>query len=136
MSNLRTCSGCGEQCACTQQENYPDNGWVLPFDTFGYYGGFDDNVDVLLTDVPSRQWVLCHDCVVKFLTLFPRLRDTFSKGLHLCESETPCCEWAWRGTDRFGEYETNESGELVPASGAHYQVVENGLWVDAKQNNE
>ena len=80
--------------------------------------------------------MLCHDCVVKFLTLFPRLRDTFSKGLHLCESETPCCEWAWRGTDKFGEYETNESGELVPASGAHYQVVENGLWVDAKQNNE
>lgn len=134
MSNFRECSGCGVEQPCTQQKNYPDNGWVLPFDTFGYYGGFDDNVDVLLSDVQSRQWVLCHDCVVKFLTLFPRLQDTFAKGLHPCEGETPCCEWAWRGTDKFGEYETNESGELVPASGAHYQIVQNGLWVDAKSD--
>ena len=130
MNNFRACSACGVEYPCTQQDNYPDKGWVLPFDTFGYYGGFDDNVDVLFSEVQSRQWFLCHDCVVKFFTLFPRLRDTFGKGLHQCESETPCCEWAWRATDIFGKYERDELGNLVPVNGSHCQVVENGAWVD------
>ena len=124
------CHGCEKPSVCTQQDSLPDNGWVLPFDTFGYYGGFDDNIDVLLTDVPSRQWVLCHDCVVKFLAIFPRLRDSFSKGLHLCESETPCCEWAWRGTSLFGQYDKDIDGNIVSVSGSHYQVVKNGNWID------
>lgn len=126
------CSACGNNQPCTQQQSYPDNGWVLPLDAFGYYGGFDDNISGLETfQTRGREWIFCHDCVVKFLTLFPRLQVALAKGLHPCENETPCCEWAWRSTDLFGKYEENSSGELIPASGAHYQIVKDGVWQDA-----
>lgn len=129
MNSTRRCSACGSENPCTQQKFLPDNGWVLHFDTFGYYGGFDDNIETAIAGAPSREWILCHGCVVKFLTLFPLLQESLGKGLHPCESDTPCCDFAWRATEKFGKYETDESGKLVPVGGAHYQVVNNGVWV-------
>lgn len=116
-----TCSGCGEQSICSAQEKYPDNGWVLPFDTFGYYGGFDDNIDVLFGERISRQWVLCHDCVVKFLDTFPRLAESLGKRLHHCHGDTPCCRFAWQGNEKFG---TNEPGAHTRSVGI------DGKWHD------
>lgn len=102
---LATCSACHTQVACTQQEVYPDKGWVLPFDTFGYYGGFDDNVDVLCGKVRSREWIFCHECVVKFLNTFPLLAEDIGANCHpdSRDSDVPCCRHAWRATDIFGK---------------------------------
>lgn len=98
-----TCSACGEQALCTRQSNYPDHGWVLPFDTFGYYGGFDDNMDVLFGRRISREWIFCHDCVVKLLSMFPRLANDIGKNCHSCPTgDEACCAHAWQGTDIFG----------------------------------
>lgn len=134
MSNYVRCSGCDYDVQCDEQKHLPSNGWDLPFDLFGYYGGFTDEVDVLFSNRRSRSWILCHDCIVKFLTLFPALAETIGKGTHPCDSETPCCEWAWRSTENFGKYERNANGELVPVSGAHYQVVVDGQWRDVTDN--
>lgn len=100
-----TCSACRSQVPCTQQTYYPDNGWVLPFDTFGYYGGFDDNVGVLTGERLTREWILCHDCVVKFLDTFPLLAETIGANCHSVDRgrDAPCCRHAWQGTDIFGE---------------------------------
>jgi hypothetical protein len=62
-----TCSACAQQVICTQQDSYPDNGWVLPFDTFGYYGGFDDNLNVLSGLVRSREWICVMTALLSFL---------------------------------------------------------------------
>lgn len=119
--NYAVCSACGTQAECNSQLVYPDNGWVLPFETFGYYGGFDDNIDVLFGERISRQWVLCHDCVVKFLNTFPRLAESLDNGLHPCSDDTPCCRFAWRATEGFG---TNDGV-------VHTQSVgDDGQWRD------
>lgn len=106
--NTVLCSACHTLVPCTQQELYPDDGWVLPFDTFGYYGGFDDNLPVLVGNRQSRQWIMCHDCVVKFLTMFPLLGETVGPSCHVVpreEGKEPCCRHAWRGTEMFGRFE-------------------------------
>lgn len=97
------CTACEQTVASTQQSPYPDNGWVMEFDDFGYYGGFTDNIDALLDNRVSSRWFLCHDCVVKFLNLFPNLARTIHKGGHGRSGDTdtsnPCCEWEWRISD-------------------------------------
>ena len=100
-----TCSACHSRVPCTQQSHYPDKGWVLPFDTFGYYGGFDDAMPVLLGQQRTREWIMCHDCVVKFLATFPLLAETIGANCHSDDrdSETPCCRFAWQGTAIFGK---------------------------------
>lgn len=101
--NLATCSACEATVECRSQTHYPDDGWVLPFDTFGYYGGFDDNVSVLLGDTRSREWILCHECVVKFLDLFPRLAESIGANCHSSDGDVPCCRHAWQATEIFGK---------------------------------
>jgi hypothetical protein len=99
-----TCSACGIEQPVKDGEVYPENGWVLPYETFGYYGGFSDEVDVLLGQRQSRQWIFCHDCIIKFLELFPALdQSNIEYGSHLCESDVSCCKWSWRGTELFGK---------------------------------
>jgi len=101
--NYIECSACGHLSEATQQNALPDNGLLLPYETFGYYGGFSDSMRVLIGHQLSKEWILCHDCVVKFLRTFPLLADSFGKGHHPCEDNTPCCEFAWRGTDNFAK---------------------------------
>jgi hypothetical protein len=103
------CSACGEPRLCRSQDIYPDNGWVLPYETFGYYGGFSDSMRVLLGQQRSSEWILCHDCVVKFLRTFPALADSFGNGHHPCSDDSPCCEFAWRGTENFAK----KHGEML-----------------------
>ena len=89
-----TCDACGAQggTACGR---LPDNGWTLPFTSFGYHGGFTDDYD------RDEAWLMCHDCVVKFLTLFPRLAKSISGG-HPTPSGARCCEFAWEYDEKFG----------------------------------
>lgn len=115
------CSACGQTVETAGINPYPDNGWVLPYEEFGYYSGFTD-------DMPwerrySQLWLMCHDCVVKFLETFPKLGETINKGEHARKSGTdttvPCCEWEWR----VGE------GDKV-------QIVVNGQWKYMEEPNE
>lgn len=107
MTKTATCSACGGEAICTQQDHYPDHGWVLPFETFGYYGGFDDSMDVLFGKRISKEWIFCHDCVVKFLDTFPLLAESIGRNCHSdrTDSDTPCCRHAWQGTEIFGRNE-------------------------------
>lgn len=86
-----TCNGCGFDFAnyFHPHDTAIDNGWVMKYSDFGYYSGFTDCV-------PEGEWHLCHDCVVKLLTVFPRLGKTFSNGEHPYTGSTPCCDWAWQ----------------------------------------
>ena len=111
--NTVVCSGCGETVeAETVNTGYPDKGWVLPFETFGYYGGFSDDLDTFGSDSEPVLWLLCHDCIVRFLSAFPLLAKTKSKGGHPCEAVTPCCDFAWK-PDGSGGYLVAEFGEWV-----------------------
>lgn len=101
-TNQIHCPACDARVSCTGGGVYPDNGWVLPFDIFGYYSGFDDNVPVLIGEQRSREFILCHDCVVKMLNLFPRLAEAVGPDTHPCDDDTPCCRHAWQATDIFG----------------------------------
>jgi hypothetical protein len=114
------CSACGGGVPSSEPNSkLLDNGWVLPYDTFGYYGGFTDNVSVLLGHTESRHWNLCHDCVLSFLNLFPRLARSINSGQHPCDDEKPCCRFAWR---------LKENGECC-------QHPQFGEWIDSPNNN-
>lgn len=122
------CSACRASVPCTQQESYPDSGWVMPFDTFGYYGGFDDNVGVLTGSVRTREWILCHDCVVKFLDTFPLLAQDIGQNCHPDSRDTPvpCCRHAWQATDIFGKN----------IRGVHSRTAwPDGVWHDDPEEN-
>lgn len=103
-----TCNECGKEQPATQQDNLPDGGWALPYETFGYYGGFDDNIEVLLGSERPTDFLLCHDCVVKLLTALPNLGARLAGGHHPNFIHTDfaddgddgtlhqsCCRWAW-----------------------------------------
>lgn len=97
MVGIAVCSACEQTCDTTQTRNYPDNGWCLPFDTFGYRGGFSEEFGVLIGNRRSREWILCHDCVIHLLDTFPLLAERAGLGaLHRCDNEKPCCRYAWR----------------------------------------
>jgi hypothetical protein len=103
-----TCDTCGLEQRNTQQKSLPDGGWSLDIDNFGYYGGFDDNIEVSLSGKPTRYVSMCHDCVVKLLTTFPLLGQKLEGGHHPNFMHTDfrdegdngtlhpsCCRWAW-----------------------------------------
>lgn len=72
----------------------PDNGLHLQILTG--YGMFIDPMD---EESGNRleSIVLCHDCSVKFVRLFPEQfqKELFDGGHHGGEG-TPCCEFAWQ----------------------------------------
>jgi hypothetical protein len=106
------CDACGE----ARQVSMPtattiDSGWSLPYDTFGFYGGFTDNLDI----DEQRQWRMCHACIVKFLDTFPLLAKSLEKGAHPCHyDEKPCCEYAWC---------VATNGDLMFANGGEWTVA-------------
>jgi len=119
--DLVTCSGCER----TQRGDFSNGGllpcgWIVPYEDFGYYNGFSDNIEVLYNTLPSKTWVLCHDCVVILLGALPLLAKKIPLNSHYCDEDKPCCEWAWQGT---GLYGTGIAGVLT-------RHPENGKWVD------
>lgn len=104
------CSGCGQSQRLTQQTSpsLPDGGWSMGFEHFGYYGGFSDELEVAFGKRDSKQWTLCHDCVVRFFDAFPALAESFGGGHHPNFIHTDfrdrgedgtihpsCCRFAW-----------------------------------------
>jgi hypothetical protein len=93
------CNGCGGNCRTNLvNSDLPDNGWALPYPSFGYYGGFSDNLGYLLGDNEPQPdfWRLCHDCILAIFSVLPALGKSMSVGQHPCEDDTPCCKWAWK----------------------------------------
>lgn len=128
LRNEVECSACGEVRPATYQEHYPDDGWVLPFDTFGYDGGFADNFRVLLGREKSREWIMCHDCVVKFLETFPRLAEELGRNLHTPprhRANVACCRHAWRATEYFSDFKPRPNG-----AAAYQTAWPDGVWHD------
>ena len=101
------CDACGA--------GLPTQGWHVPYQSMGYYNGFTDNLNSLLSDEQEKYWFMCHDCIVKFLTLFPRLGEFLGKGEHPCSDEVPCCRWAWRFTEDTRLQIVDDGGNWVTA---------------------
>lgn len=114
------CSACGGGAPSTYQAGFPDHGWVLPFQHFGFYGGFTDDLGVLMGTDISKNWIICHDCIAILFHVFPKLAESIGAGTHPCEENTPCCKFAWR---------TNPNGN-------GFQHPEMGRWVDSPNNNQ
>jgi hypothetical protein len=94
MHGFHPCNGCGNMAPHHSQEGAPDNGWSIPVDNLGYYGGFTD----ALIENESNTINLCHDCVIKFIETFPMIGLLIGKGGHsqIGPNEKPCCAWAWK----------------------------------------
>lgn len=111
------CDGCGQVVKGEVYENgmfIIDSGFC--FNLSGGYNEFNDAFD-------SRvDFSICHDCVLKFIELFPRAGQLLGPGCHPADNE-PCCLWSWT-------FIKNDEGELI----THYaQQSENGLiWVPEK----
>lgn len=95
MHGFHPCSGCGNMAPHHSQKKYPDNGWSIPVNDLGYYGGFTDSINE-----PESSYTinLCHECVIKFLETFPMIGLLIGKGGHnqFGPNETPCCAWSWK----------------------------------------
>ena len=87
------CHGCGSMTPHHTQKDYPDNGWAFDMNNFGYYAGFTDPIGE--DPQPVR---LCHDCIIKFLDIFPLLSILVPRGSHSQDGpdEKPCCRYAWK----------------------------------------
>ena len=126
------CDACGSKSRLLSINGEMDGGWALPTSMFGYYGGFSDNVDVLLgdyTDAHINDLKICHDCVLKFLNTFPRLADKINGlshpsihgGLTKKASQNPldtpsCCRYSWTAVlngDVIQIYHGNDKGGWV-----------------------
>jgi hypothetical protein len=109
MTTTTKCDNCNKQVPSQrlQGEGYPDNGLEIFPLTFGYYGGFIDNLP-LDEDKPSGERVVfCHDCSVSLFRQFPSMlkglgislgevaSNPLGFGFHPCEGDTPCCEFSW-----------------------------------------
>jgi len=109
------CDGCGENAPCHTQERLPDNGWALPYQIFGYYGGFTDDDEG--QSIWDKSVILCHSCVLRFLDFFPLIAKRISKGGHslmpFADEAKPCCDYAWTLIE--GETYLAENGEWVKA---------------------
>lgn len=127
-----TCDNCGEEVGASQQKSLPDNGWWLPFEHFGYYGGFTDEIEVLMGQRDGDALVICHDCVVRMLHVLPGIASKMRKGNHINTNRgnefqhpldiAPCCEWCWT-TVRNGR------------EPAQIYVVEDGKWISMRKEH-
>ena len=129
------CQGCGTLQPIESCGNGLDNG--LELSGFGgYYGGFSD----IMFDVDTTEQYdqrdkahLCHDCIIKILTVLPVLSQSLDltsgchppSGLHPIDpSQPPCCQWAWARIDNDTYYATiNTSGNLVWEPRNNYGVI-------------
>ena len=110
------CDACDELYpASISASSAIDNGWWLPYDTFGYYSGFTDNLEAMMSDDEPKSWSICHACTVKFLDTFPLLAKSIEKGAHPSPyEEKPCCDYAWCVAPS-GETLLASSGEWIVA---------------------
>ena len=110
MKELATCDNCGRESntESLQGSGFPDNGIELYPLTLGFYGGFWDNFPLNAEKPAGDRVVFCHDCTAGLLRAFPAflkglkvlqfstVEGETRHGLHPCEGETPCCEFAWQ----------------------------------------
>jgi len=117
MTKTTKCDNCNKRVPSEplQGEGYPDNGLEIFPLIFGYYGGFLDNFPTDEDKPAGDRVVFCHDCSVALFRQFPSLLGGLDPtlpsdntgatvyGLHPCEGETPCCEFAWQSASIHGK---------------------------------
>jgi hypothetical protein len=110
------CDNCLKQveAGTIQGDNYPSDGLEIHPLTFGYYGGFLDNFPTDMDKPSGERVVFCHDCARDLFNTFPSLLKGLSDngieaaggnicyGLHPCEADSPCCEFAWNSAGEEG----------------------------------
>ena len=110
MTTTTKCDNCNKQVPMNtfQSEGYPENGLEIFPLTFGYYGGFVDNLPLDYEKPAGDRVAFCHDCSVSLFRQFPSLlngfgiapseadKKTLGFGFHPCEDDTPCCEFSWQ----------------------------------------
>ena len=133
------CHGpCGKSYPLRNDNELPNGGWTMPISIFGGYAGFDDDVRVLVHGDSPKYYFVCHDCVVKFLELFPKFGEILGGGchpnnVHIPKSEDDslradgtevpsCCRWAWT-------WKKTATGEFI-----NYHGDGNGGWVLAEKS--
>ena len=131
-TSVVVCDNCGEEAPATQQKSLPDNGWWLPFEHFGYYGGFTDEMDVLIGQREGDALIICHDCVKRMLYFLPGIAGKMRKGNHPNMNTghefqhpldiEPCCEWCWTSV-------RNGRGPVQT------YVVEDGKWISMRKEH-
>jgi hypothetical protein len=114
-SSVIKCDGCAKDVPCFSQTNLPEHGFVLTLASMDYYGGFSDFFD----DEPPK-FLLCHDCSLALITALPLVAERLPRGLHPCDLDTPCCDYAWKWISD-GQWKDNnlhfaKDGKWVPAS--------------------
>jgi len=118
MRHAVKCDACGQPRQGSQHAPTVatiDSGWSLPYEAFGFYGGFTDDLPSLMSDAEPKSWNMCHTCIIKFLDTFPLLAKSIGKGAHPSPYEQkPCCDYAWSFTNE---------GETVFASGGEWIVA-------------
>lgn len=116
------CDACGEARQGSREWTTPPtivDGWSLYYEAFGFYGGFTDDINSLISNAQPKSWNICHACIVKFLDTFPLLAKSIEKGAHPSPYEDkPCCDYAWSFTNE---------GETVFANG--------GQWISAPEKS-
>lgn len=83
------CEGCGALISC-DDPLLPSDGLALNIG--GHHGGFNDDTT---GGTFNNLLVLCHDCVLRLVGLFPILHLKFGVGCHPSH-DTPCCPYGWR----------------------------------------
>ena len=110
MTTTTKCDNCNKQVPMDtfQAEGYPDKGLEIFPLTFGYYSGFLDNFPTDMDKPAGDRVMFCHDCSASLFRHFPSLLKGLDLavsnaegehegyGLHPCEGDTPCCEFAWQ----------------------------------------
>ena len=111
-SRVDDCNACG---AALPEDTpwFPDDGWSLDWTNFGGYSQFMDVLD----EPEHSSWTLCHDCVVKFLEIFPALAVDIPLGAHPSRTEAPCCPWSYRLSWEDGD----ASGTLYLPDGSNWK---------------
>ena len=106
-AGFRKCSGCDKSVETdTVNTTRPVAGLDFPFRAMGYYSGFTDCMP-WEEFKDEEDFVICHDCVVKVLSVLPAIREKISeaygRGLHptINSDDSPCCEYCWK-TDSDG----------------------------------
>ena len=93
--NHINCYGCSTRIPLVGEDiDMPVNG--LSLSLAGNYDGFNDD-----TSDHAPRLILCHDCVLRLIELFPRAGREMQQGCHPIDndSDTPCCAYCWTFID-------------------------------------
>lgn len=90
------CYGCEARIELVEAGNVETPLAGLSFSLAGYDSGFNDD-----TSDHNPLLILCHDCVLRLIDLFPRAGREMQRACHPNgnDDDTPCCQYCWTFID-------------------------------------